>query len=226
MFIYIKVQEKMSNIEEKVYQSCVDANFLKLQDVFLRVKDINQKKQIEKMFSAHMQELTDFILSSIFLKTWKINEEFIKNLHKKLFPPNYTETKKSLSWKEVVYLIPGEYKIFENFPRVSVATVRNELLKWIKYYNQNINTLDNKFDFIALKVVDFLKIHPFANANGITISIIFDLMLILNWFENYWLKRKYLEPWFKDEFFKVIEKYILQKDKENYLNFIKKHYSK
>jgi fido (protein-threonine AMPylation protein) len=214
----------MKDIEQKVYKACEDANWVKLQEVLSIVKDENQKQQIKKMFSAHMQEITDFILNSNFLKTWKLDENFIKTLHKKLFPPNYKETKKSLSWKDIVYLIPWEYKIFENYPRVSVANTKKEILKWINDYNQNINKVENKFDFIALKVVDFFKIHPFANANGITISIIFDLMLISNGYKNYWLKRKYLIPWFKEEFFKVIEKYILQKDIKSYLTFIKKHY--
>lgn len=211
------------NLENIIFQACKDANYIKLQQVLNLTNNKQQKEQIKKMFNAHMQEITDFILNSNFIKTNKLSEEFIKTLHKKLFPPNYKETKKSLSWKEVVYFIPWEYKIYENFTRVSVANVKKEINKWIENYNKNIKNIENKFDFCAIKVVEFLKIHPFANANWITISIIFDLMLILNWFKNYWLKRKYLIPWFREEFFKVIEDYILTKNKEKYINFIKKH---
>jgi hypothetical protein len=59
----------MKDIEQKVYKACEDANWVKLQEVLSIVKDKNQKQQIKKMFSAHMQEITDFILNSNFLKT-------------------------------------------------------------------------------------------------------------------------------------------------------------
>jgi len=209
--------------KNKVFKACTDANYVKLRYILDNLKDDSKKEQIKKMFNTHMEELTDFILNDDFFTRGTLTENFIKNLHRKLFPPHYKETKKSLSWKEVVYFIPWEYKKYPNFPRVWPSNVKKEMQYWINDYNTKIKQIENKFDFIALKVVEFLRIHPFANANGITISIIFDLMLIQNWFENFWFKRKYLILWFKDKFFKAIENYILTKNEENYLNFIKKY---
>jgi hypothetical protein len=58
-------------------------------------------------------------------------------------------------------MIPGEYKKYPNFPRVSPAVVSFEMKKLIRKYNKNISKVPNKKEFIGSIILDFLRIHPF-----------------------------------------------------------------
>jgi len=211
-----------NSIKDQIYEACKNANLYRLDFILKHTQNQQEKEKILKMFDLHMKQLTQYIINSDFHKTWKLSEEFIKGLHKRFFPPGYKKTKKLKNGQEIVYFIPGQYKIFPNHPRVAPKDVKKEMKKWINDYNLYWKNRD--FDYYALKMLDFFRIHPFTNWNGVTISIIFDLMLLYNNLKPYWLKAKYLIPGFRLTFYNIIDNALKTKNYNNYLKFLKNFY--
>ncbi len=215
----------MENINELVYQACVNANI----DVFTRIvkniKNAKQKQLLEEEFKNHMKYVSNFILNSDFWKTWKLDENFIKQLHKIHYPPNYVETKKNKKWEDIVFMVPGEYKKYPNFLRVSPSIVNFEMDKWVKKYNKNIWKVKDKQKIIWELILEFFKIHPFWHGNWMMASLLFDLMLIKNNLKPIWLKAKYLDDNFKSKVYKSIEKSIKENNTKYFLETIFSYYS-
>ena len=212
----------MNNLEKKVYQACIDANIEQFTRIISNITDPKQKEQVEKMFNNHMKEITEFIINSQFWKTWKLNEEFIKKLHKISYPPGYKETKKDKYGNDVVFMIPWEYKLFNNFPRVDKNIVSFEIKKLINKYNKGIKKASDKFNFIWEIILDFFKIHPFWHWNWMMASLLLDILLLRNNLESIWLKKHYLNPEIKQQIYNSIEKAIITKNYNIFIENIKK----
>ncbi len=163
-----------------IIQSCKIANKSYLESTLKKIADENIKNQIISMFNSHMVQIAEFCIDNFINKT-ELTENFIRWLHKILFPSWYTESQKTIKWDwEVIYMIPWVYKTLKNFNYVLPKDVKNEMKNFINNYNLNINKVENKYDFMLYILIDFLRIHPFGNGNWRVISILVDLFFIKN----------------------------------------------
>lgn len=69
--------------------------------------------QIKSMFETHMAFLADYCMAG-YGGRGMLTEAFICGLHKALFPSDYKQVLMTTPEGEVVYMVPGEYKRFNN----------------------------------------------------------------------------------------------------------------
>jgi len=121
-----------------------------------------------------------------------LTEAFICGLHKALFPRDYKQVLMTTPEGEVVYMVPGEYKRFSNggesclYPNRYIICIAPEDVP--ETMAQAVITLNaalaaatderQKRDAILFFIVDFLVIHPFADANGRVAFMLADLLAI------------------------------------------------
>lgn len=172
------------------------------------------KKQIAiSAYEKDIERIANYIYNSWFFnENFLLNEEFIKWLHKTFYPEWFTQKWIDENWKEITWMIPGEYKKIDNFVNTKEKEqffqdlpwwslekaqytkkelVIDEMQKIIIDFNNNFNkniSLEEKKDLVYLFVLDFISIHPFSDWNGRIAWIVLDLYLEKLWFSGIWLK--------------------------------------
>ncbi|EKD65771.1 MAG: hypothetical protein ACD_49C00088G0001 [uncultured bacterium (gcode 4)] len=198
-------------------------------------KNIPEKHtQIKNGFQNHMEVITDYCIENYINKS-ELTEEFIKWLHKILYPVWFRKAVTEKDWSLTIAMTPWEYKTLDNdidsriniWEKVNFTKVNEtekEVNKLIQEFNQKINTIKNKNEllkFIVKFSIDFAQIHPFWDGNSRVVSILMDTILIryslepvyINFIkmknikEMYSAAEKYRETWDIEEILKVIEKY-------------------
>lgn len=154
-----------------------------------------------------------FIYNSWFFDDdFLLTENFIKWIHKSFYPENFTQKWIDENWKEIVWLIPGEYKKIDNFANTKEKIrffsdlpwwteekaqytkkelVEEEMKKLVNDFNISYNTSINlqiKKDLVFLLILDIVRIHPFSDWNGRIAWILLDLYLEKLGFSWIWLK--------------------------------------
>ena len=160
-----------------------------LEQVLARATE-DRHSRITGLFEAHMGLLADFCMAG-YGGRGTLTTEFVRGLHKSLFPRDYKQTTKFPDG-EVVSMVPGEYKRFINasesyvYPNRSHAFVAPEDVP--ETMTQATNTLNaallaatnerKRRDAILTFVIDFLMIHPFGDANGRMAFLLADLLAV------------------------------------------------
>ncbi|PIZ02018.1 hypothetical protein COY60_00545 [Candidatus Gracilibacteria bacterium CG_4_10_14_0_8_um_filter_38_28] len=118
-----------------------------------------------------------------------LTEDFIKGLHKSLYPEGYVQKTKDSEGKEFVWMIPGEYKkitiiskenegkdIYEKVENVE-SSIKTLLARFnLRMYN-NLNEQEKR-DELLYFALDFISIHPFGDGNGRLDGILVDLLCL------------------------------------------------
>lgn len=75
------------------------------------------KKQLAiNAYEKDIERLALFIYNSWFLNAdFILSEDFIKWIHKSFYPENFTQKWIDENGKEIIWMIPGEYKKIDNF---------------------------------------------------------------------------------------------------------------
>lgn len=148
----------------------------------------DKHSHIKGLFEAHMAFLADYCLAG-YGGRGTLTEAFICGLHKALFPRDYKQTMKTPEGEEV-WMGPGEYKQISNscdsylYPNRTIVFLAPEDVQ--EAMVQVVSTLNSalvdatgeckKRNAILAFVVDFLMIHPFADANGRVAYMLADLL--------------------------------------------------
>lgn len=186
-------------------------------DIYLEkhlLKIPEDKKQIAiNAYNNDIERIAKYILNSWFFEeSFLLTEDFIKWLHKKFYPENFMQKWTSEDWKEIILMIPWEYKKIDNFAKTDdkskyfsdlpwwsiekdqytkVEFVEKEMNRLIKNFNKEYyedNDLNKRKDLVFLFIFDFIWIHPFSDWNWRIAGIILDLYLEKLWFSWIWLK--------------------------------------
>lgn len=121
----------------------------------------------------------------------KLTEAFICGLHKALFPSGYKQTMTTPEG-EVVYMVPGEYKRFNNggesylyndltLQCIAPEDVPETMARIVNTLNAALDAAadaQQKRDAILSFFVYFGMIHPFGDANGRVANMLADLLAI------------------------------------------------
>jgi len=146
---------------------------------------------INSLFDAHMIFLADYCLVG-YGGRGTLTEAFICGLHKSLFPHDYKQTLMMTPEGETVYMVPGEYKRFNNEGDSSLCSnrvyvfippedVQETMAKAVNVLNAALIAATDerkKRDAILLFILDFFRIHPFSDANGRVAYMLADLLAI------------------------------------------------
>lgn len=149
---------------------------------------------IKEQFAAHMDFLADFCLRG-YPGAGGLTVEFIKGLHRAMFPPNYRQEVTTRDGQKI-WMVPGEYKSISNNVgdsylrpgEVNVFLVPEKVAEAMIRIVGELNAallaggdVRHQQDAILHFVLDFLGIHPFVDANGRMACILADLLAIRAW---------------------------------------------
>lgn len=141
-------------------------------------------------FERHMVEIAEYCLAG-YGGAGTLTTDFIRGLHRRLFPPGYVQYAVNPQGEKVVFMVPGEYKTMENKARITLTDASRmfappgEVVAGMENVVTTLNATlgvaedaPAKRDAILWFILDFLTIHPFCDANGRVASIFADLLLI------------------------------------------------
>lgn len=115
----------------------------------------------------------------------QLSEDFMRGLHKTLYPEWYTQRAKDAHGREFIWMIPGEYRTIDinskdNTNKEIYLKVK-DVKTWIQKIVSDYNTSQgSRFDAILYFLVDFFIVHPFGDGNGRVAYILTDILLLKN----------------------------------------------
>lgn len=180
----------VDTMRELIISAMRDASLPYLAKVLARSPE-DKHSHITGWFETHMARLADYCMAG-YGGRGTLTEAFICGLHKALFPPDYKQVLMTTPEGEVVYMVPGEYKRFNNggesylYPNRSyLCIVPEDVLETMAKVVNTLNTAlavatDERQirDAILFFMVDFFMIHPFGDANGRVAYMLADLLAI------------------------------------------------
>ena len=215
-------------MQEKIKQIIISNLKIYLQDHLKRVPE--EKHEIAKQyFHRDMQRIIDYCYENFYKL---LSEDFIKWLHKSLYPEWYIQKAKDEKWRDFIWMIPWEYKKIKIIAKENenqdiyekVENVEKSMKKLIDDFNINIlqSSFENeKKDLIFLFAVDFVSIHPFWDWNGRLDGILIDLLCLKYNIEHFWLVKIYKKN--KITFISILNEVRKTRNPKIFYNFIEKY---
>lgn len=178
-------------MKEKIKQALINAMLHYFNEMKAKVP-VEKHEFMEESFLKHMWFIADFVMEN-YINKWYLTEEFIKWLHRSLYPAWY-KIDTIISGKKVT-MIPGEYKTEDNWVDslleewkvnkfCEAKHTAKEMQKLIDSFNNQIKLFENKKDLIFWFALDFSNIHPFWDWNGRLSVMLADILLINNGLES------------------------------------------
>lgn len=178
-------------MREQIKQALINAMLHYFREMKAKAP-VEKHEMMEQAFQNHMWVLADFVMEK-YIQPWKLTQDFIKWLHKNLYPAGYKVDRVFPDGRRVM-MIPGKYKQENNAVNSLVnewyvnafceaKNVAIELQKLIDTFEKNIIWALNKKDIIFWFCLDFSRIHPFWDGNGRIWVMLLDIMLIKYWWE-------------------------------------------
>lgn len=177
-----------ADVREKILTAIRLANRRYLQDVLQR--NVPERyDDITALFERHMAAIADYCMGG-YGGAGSLTTEFIRGLHKRLFPEGYTY-RQEVNGKLFV-LVPGEYRdgqgavdstlepgaVVTFAPPEDVSAAMEAAVVRLNTTLSAAKDSKAKRDAILWYIFDFSVIHPFGDANGRVMCMVCDLMLI------------------------------------------------
>jgi Fic family protein len=129
-------------------------------------------------------------------------------------------------------MIPGEYREIDLiagdaieqdvYTRTqNIQTLMNKILSDFRTHFESAENTDERKDLIVLCIMDIVKIHPFGDGNGRTLSILLDLLLFKNDIKPFHLFK--IKENHKDELYESIAKVWERRDLTDIYEVIEKY---
>lgn len=177
-----------ANMREKILTAIRLANRRYLQDV-LRRNAPERHDDITALFERHMAAISDYCMGG-YGGAGSLTTEFIRGLHKMLFPEGYTYQQEVDG--KLRELVPGEYRdgqgavdstlepgaVVTFAPPEDVSVAMEAAVVRLNTTLSAAKDSKTKRDAILWYIFDFSVIHPFGDANGRVMCMLCDLMLI------------------------------------------------
>lgn len=246
---YKSIKENWENTYEKQLNKIIENNFINisedlpdykvrkivynntltyLKNALLRTPQ-DKHEIIFQWYYGDMERIISYCVQECVNKDdFRLSTDFIKWLHKTLYPAWFSQKHINEKWKEVVWMIPWEYrtinlesttnpnkKIYCNFSQIELNI--EELLLDYNNEQSSRNFQENILFFMA----DFSRIHPFWDGNGRLIDILVDLLLLKNNLKPFYL-------WLiknndKVRFYKILDEVHETRDLQSMFDFIEKY---
>lgn len=219
-FINISKDFPNYNTRKIVYNNTI--NYLK--SALLRTPE-DKHQIVFDWYIADTNRIIKYCVDNFVKKDFKNLEiDFIKNLHKNLFPTWFIQKARDINGNEFVQMIPWEYRKINLYsktnPNQNIYLDFSKIEVWFEKIVWDFN--NSKFELwdILLFMANFSRVHPFWDGNGRTIDILTDLLLEKNWFSpyNFWALKLNDEIWF----YKVLDQVYETKDTKYMYEFIEK----
>ena len=125
----------------------------------------------------------------------QLSEDFIRWLHKTLYPEWYIQRSKDPQGREFIWMIPGEYRtidiVSKDNTNKDVYLKAKDVKAWIHRTVSEYNTRQNDVcDNILYFLADFCIVHPFGDGNGRVVYILADILLLKNNLKPLYLWKK------------------------------------
>lgn len=170
--------------------ACEDAFLPYLRQV-LEQNPPDRHAQIQAQFAAHMDFLANFCLRG-YPGAGGLTVEFIKGLHRAMFPPNYRQEIATRDGHKV-WMVPGEFKSVSNnfcedtaapgsvvlfMAPENVSATMDKLVARINVDMSQVANVGAQCAAVLWFILDFLTIHPFVDGNSRLACILADLLAI------------------------------------------------
>lgn len=174
-------------------------------------------------YSGDMERIIRFCQKFVESDNAGPDEEFIKWLHKTLYPEGYVQKSRTPEWEEFVWMIPGEYKkidiISKDNANKDVYLKPEKVEQWmqniIREYQEN---RDNPKDAIFYFLADFFIVHPFGDGNGRVAYILTDLLLLQNNLPPLYLGEKKEKD--KKRFYRILDEIYETRNLASFYRFV------
>ena len=177
-----------TTVREKILTAIRLANRRYLQDVLQR-NSPERHDDITALFERHMAAIADYCMGG-YGGAGSLTTEFIRGLHKMLFPEGYTY-RQEVDGK-LRELVPGEYRdgqgaadsqldpgaVVVFAPPEDVSAAMEAAVGRLNAALSAAKGSKAKRDAILWYIFDFSVIHPFGDANGRVMLMVCDLLLI------------------------------------------------
>jgi tellurite methyltransferase len=182
-------EENKELIQHMCLEAVNNAHILILEEKQYNTQD-ETFETLKLSYAQLMNQLSDFCAIN-FIQTGQLTEDFIRGLHRLLFPAGFIQIVQ-LDNGDNAEMVPGEYKLFQNStesflePGNRVAFLPPSLVSKameLAVNKINCSLMDALDDDARLRAIftffhDFLRIHPFFDANFRTAAILADLLMI------------------------------------------------
>lgn len=156
-------------------------------------------------YNKDIDRITEYCaLNFIDIPDTILSEDFIKWLHKSLYPEWFVQKFKDSNGVESVWMVPWEYKkiviiakenggkdIYEKVEKVE-SSMKALLKKFNSRMHNNLSEKDKR-DKLLYFALDFVSIHPFGDGNGRLDGILVDLLCLKFWIPPLFLLKLYKE---------------------------------
>ena len=193
-----------------------------------------QKENAIAHYNNDIDRIMDYcFLNLIDISDNTLSEDFIKWLHKSLYPEWYIQKAKDTNGEEFVWMVPWEYKKVTIIGRESgnkdiyekVENVESAMGVLLARFNSRMQSdisETEKKDELLYFALDFVSIHPFGDWNGRIDGILVDLLCLKFWVPPLFLLKLYKEH--KTEFIQALN--LSRKDRDlRYLYEVIEKYS-
>ncbi len=220
---FINISKEFPDYKSKkiVYNNTLDY----LRNAFLRTAQ-DKHQLVLNWYLSDTNRLIKYVEENFIYKdAGNLGIDFIKWLHKNLFPEWFIAKNKDTNWREFIQMIPGEFRkinlISKTNPNQNIYSKYQNIENSFKIIIQNFNKSDKRIDDILLFASDFSRVHPFWDWNGRTLDILTDLLLLKNWFNPLYL----WDLKTKDElwFYKILDEVYETRDVKLFYDFIEAH---
>lgn len=156
----------------------------------------------------------------------RLSEEFIRWLHKSLYPEWYIQRSKDPQGREFIWMIPGEYRTIDIVSNdntnkevyLKTKDVKTWIQRIVSEYNDNQNDISwSTLSFLA----DFCIVHPFGDGNGRVVYILTDILLLKNNLKPLYLGMKKEND--KVGFYRILDAVYETRSLEPLYGFIEKY---
>lgn len=242
---YISIKQNWENTYQKQLNKIIEDNFINISE---NLPDYNIRKIVynntlsylknallrtpedkhQLIFNWYAWDMNRIIkycaLNFVNIDSKKIEIDFIKWLHKNLFPNWFIQKSRDINWKEFIQMIPWEYRNIDlkskTNPNKSLYLKWQDVENWLKDIVWKFNNSDFQIDKVLLFLADFFIVHPFWDWNWRVAYILTDLLCLKNWFKPFyfWELKQNDEVWF----YKILDNVYETRNIKHFYEFIER----
>lgn len=190
--------ESKPDCRQKIARS-VTASLWHYLELQLQRYPVGRHQWVKEQFSEITGRITEHLYTDFFLSE-QITAQAIKTLHALQYPEGYKGYQNDSHGNPVLYLIPGEYKLYPNHFTESGGMVKPvdttpqsvslEVEKLLERLNLALcGPAEQHRDAIVWFCLDISAVHPFADANGRIVVQMLDTLLVRGGYEPLYINQ-------------------------------------